>query len=379
MKNISQKKLRICLLSEYAYSLLTGVGDRVGGAEMQMILLGKELVKRSYDVSFVTFQKTKNSPEMIENLKVYNPFNIKKSGYTYFYLFNLYRLFKILNHIDADIYIQRGKTPLTGLILFFTKLKNKSFIHMMSSESNASSDLTIKTFKDLKKIFYRLGVQYCDFVICQTNHQKELLARTINKTGKVIKNICDIKQKNYVRNKENTLKILWVGRLLKSKKPDLFLLLAKNIPDFKFWIIGSPSDEEPEYYREIKEDANKIHNLDFIGFVPHNEMQKYYEKTSLLINTSENEGFPNTFLEAWENAIPVVSLAFDPDEIICKYVLGFHPMTFNDLVKDIHLLVTNEKLRITMGINGKDYVIREHNITNIINEYEQIFKEIKIC
>ena len=379
MENHMSKKVKICLLCEYAYSLLTGEADEIGigGAELQMTILAKELAKRLYDVSFVTFQKTRTSFRLFENIKIYVPFDYKTSGYTYLLPWNIYKLLKILEIIDADIYIQKGKSPLISMISFYSKLKNKSFIHLLSSDNSASSDLNIKTIKNLKNIIYRYGVKYCDYVICQTNHQKELLNNTIGKMGRVIKNMCIINQKENVRNKTNNLKVIWVGRLSKAKKPDLFLLLAKNIPDFRFWMIGAiSSSEELNYYREIKESAKMIKNLDFIGFVPHNKIFGYYEKSYLLINTSPNEGFPNTFLEAWSCGIPVVSLNFDPDEIICKYKLGFHSMTFDDLVKDIRLLLNNEELRITMGINAKNYVLREHNIHSIMDEYEKIINEI---
>jgi len=368
-------KLKICLSSEYAYSLLSGGGSRVGGAELQLTLLAKELVNRSYDVSFVTFEKSSSSIEVVEDIKVYNPFNIRGSGYTYLYPYHMYKLLKILNKIDADIYIQKGLTPLTGVTAFFTKFKNRVFLHLVSSDTNVSIDLHIRTIKNLKNLFYRFGVKYCDRVICQTNHQKNLLNQIIGKKGKLIKNLYLPPQIEYNQKDASKLKVLWVGRLQKGKKPELFLRLAKNITDFRFWMIGGPSDEDPEYYNKIKEAAARINNLDFIGFVPHNKIDRYYAESSLLINTSSIEGFPNTFLEAWGNYIPVVSLSFDPDEIICKHKLGFHSEDFDNLVKNTYTLLKNKSLRKKMGIEGRKYVEKEHNISNILEKYEKIFNE----
>ena len=75
------KNIKICILSEYAYFLIKGENTRIGGAELQMVLLAKELIKKSYDVSFVTFEKTNNDFEKIGKLKIYNPFDIKKKGF----------------------------------------------------------------------------------------------------------------------------------------------------------------------------------------------------------------------------------------------------------------------------------------------------------
>ena len=368
------KKLKICFLSEYAYSLITGNGQTVGGAELQMVNLSKELKKRSYDVSFVTFEKSNSSYELIEGIKVYNPFNNHVSGYTYLFPHNLHKLLKILNKIDADVYIQRATSPLTGFMAFFARLKNKIFIYSASSDNDVSINLVIKNIKDLKKLFYKFGVKHCDFLICQTNHQKNLLKETISKEGKVIKNIYLSPKIEFNKKKVSQLKILWVGRISSEKRPEIFLKLAEKIPEFNFWMIGAPSKKDPEYYKKIKEATSKINNLDFIGFVPHNKIERFYKESLLLINTSLGEGFPNTFLEAWGNYTPVVSLGFDPDEIICNNKLGFHSKNFDDLVKDTKLLIKNSRLRKEMGINGRKYIEKEHNVEKITNEYLTIFE-----
>ena len=97
--------MKICILSEYAYSLVTNKNDAVGGAELQMTLLAKELAKRSYDVSFVVFANKENTVKVIDGIKVYNPFDNQHSGYTYLYPQNMYKLFKLLCEILSLIHI----------------------------------------------------------------------------------------------------------------------------------------------------------------------------------------------------------------------------------------------------------------------------------
>ena len=367
------RKIKICILSELAYSLLSGNGIR-GGAELQMVILAKELVKRSYDVSFITFEKSDTSNEDIDGIRVYNLFHTRTRGSTYLYPQNMYKLFKALKKIDADIYIQRAATPLTGFIAFFTKLNKKIFLYSTSSDNDVSDFISIKSLKDLRNLFFRFGVKHCNMVICQTNHQKNLLKQRLSKEGKVIKNFypCSIYPQNQINS--STVKILWVGRIRKEKRPDLYLSLAKYFPDFKFLMIGGPSSVHPEYYDELKESAIKIKNLTFIGFIPYNKMEKYYIESTLLVNTSPSEGFPNTFLEAWGKGIPVVSLDFDPDEIICKKKLGFHSQTFEQLIEDIKTLVTNSQLRAEIGMNARRYIENEHNVNKLVHEYELVFE-----
>jgi len=369
------RDIKICILSELAYSFLKGEGIR-GGAELQMTTLAKELVKKSYDVSFVTFLKSRDSPETVDDIKVYNPFYNKNSGYTYLYPQNMYKLLKILNKINADIYIQRAITPLTGIIAFFAKLKSKAFLYSVSSNKDVSDHLLIKSVVDLKKLFYRFGVKYSQLIICQTNDQKNLLEQRLGKEGVIIKNFYIPEQAEFNQRNSSNLKVLWVGRILREKRPELFLRLAKKNPKFKFGMIGFPSSTDPNLYYKIKEAAECINNLEFIGFVPHDEIGRYYAESSLFISTSSNEGFPNTFIEAWGHYTPVVSLGFDPDEIICKNKLGLHSETFEQMIEHTKMLLKDEKLRVQMGLNSRRYVEREHNIKKIINEYEQIFDSL---
>ena len=370
--------MKICILSEYAYSIYAN-DNSAGGAELQMTILAEEFVNRSHDVSLVTFGKNKNFSQVINGIKVYHPFYVRGKGYVYLYPQNLYKLFKILNKIDADIYIQRATTPLTGLVAFFAKLKKKIFVYSVSSNACVSDNLTIKGINDLKKLIYKFGVKNSKCVICQTKDQKDLLKQTIGKDGVIIKNIYIPPKIESIKKNTSLLKVLWVGRIIKEKRPELFLKLAKDLPNINFCMIaslGSFSTYSIKYYNDIKEAANKINNLDFKGFIPYKKINRYYAESSLFINTSYVEGFPNTFLEAWGNYKPIITIDFDPDEIICKYKLGLHSKTFEQLKNDIKSLLKNDKLREEMGNNSRKYVEKEHNLSKIINEYELLIKKL---
>jgi hypothetical protein len=212
--------MKICILSEYAYYHLGGKENNTGGgAELQMALLAKGLLKKSHDVSFVTFIKSYHSYEMIDGIKVYNPFDNKHSGLTYLYPWNIYKLFKILNQIDADVYIQRASTPLTGWIAFFTKLNNRIFLYSSSSDKDVSKTLVIESITDFKRWLYSYGVKNSNSVICQTNHQKDLLRKFIEKEGTVIKNLYPLSGHSYNNKNNSNSNIIWIGRLIKEKKP----------------------------------------------------------------------------------------------------------------------------------------------------------------
>jgi glycosyltransferase involved in cell wall biosynthesis len=337
-----------------------------------MTILAKELVNRGYDVSVITFDKSTKSPEIINGLKVYNAFNKKESSYSYLHPLNTYKLLKILYNIDADIHIQRAGTPLTGIIAFFARIRNKVFIFSSSSNGNVSTAMRINSIKELGKLIFRYGVQNSDCVVCQSKYQKELLWQTIKKDGIVIKNVYILPRKSKMNNHDSK-KVLTVSRIGREKRMELFLKLSKKNPDINFIIIGGPSKTDKDYYNHLKAEAKNIQNLEFLGFIPHKEIDRYYQEASMFVSTSQTEGFPNTFLEAWGNGIPVISFGFDPDDIISKYELGFHPTNFDELEENVYALLQDEKLRNEMGKNGRKYVIKEHSIDKIVDEYEELF------
>jgi hypothetical protein len=74
-------------------------------------------------------------------------------------------------------------------------------------------------------------------------------------------------------------------------------------------MVGGPSAEADgeALFARIKEAASTIPNLDFVGFVPFGEIDAHFNAARLFVNTSDYEGFPNTFLQSWSRGIPTVS------------------------------------------------------------------------
>jgi glycosyltransferase involved in cell wall biosynthesis len=63
------------------------------------------------------------------------------------------------------------------------------------------------------------------------------------------------------------------------------------------------------------EAAKDLPNLEVLGFLPLQEVEKHFDRASVFVSTSEAEGFPNVFLQAMRRGIPIVSFV-DPDGII---------------------------------------------------------------
>ena len=119
--------------------------------------------------------------------------------------------------------------------------------------------------------------------------------------------------------------VAWVGVLRQPKRPDLLIEIARRLPSVDFVVCGAPSSHRspPGYGERIIDDFKAIPNLRYLGHVPPDRAIEIIGDAALLLSTSDGEGFPSVFLEAWANGTPVVSLSIDPDRLIARKRLGY--------------------------------------------------------
>lgn len=369
-------KPKICFCALNAYPLLSGTNlGFTGGAEFQQVLLAKELVKRGFDLSFVVFDHGQEPFEIIDGIRIYK--TVPK-GYILSGVSSLYHAIKsvwnALKRAGAHIYCERGagRGYDVGFVALFCLLKKKRLICSIANDDVAEGKY-IKTLKLHQRVLYNFGLKRADCIIAQSEYQQELLKRNFNRDSIILKSLCPIET---VEKSESDLIVLWVGTVRPEwKQPELFLKLAKAIPDAKFQMVGGGGTDK-QFYEEIRGKAKRIPNLQFVGFVPYPDINKYFQNASILVNTSSIEGFPNTFIQAWSYYVPTVSLSVNPDGIISKLKLGFHSKTFDQLVRDVKTLLEDEQLCKEMGKNARQYVEREHDITKIADKYIEVFNHL---
>ncbi|MEJ1964052.1 MAG: glycosyltransferase [Gammaproteobacteria bacterium] len=93
--------------------------------------------------------------------------------------------------------------------------------------------------------------------------------------------------------------VLWVGAMRPLKRPKLLLELARRLPHLKFEIAGGPSSDRPALFEEVKQGSKALPNVHFLGPVPYHDVRALFEHARLVVSTSEIEGMPNIYLQAW--------------------------------------------------------------------------------
>jgi glycosyltransferase involved in cell wall biosynthesis len=358
-------KISFVSLSSYPIILKNNL-EYIGGAEIQQVELAYELKKYGFKIFFITYGDNHNNFNEIDGIKIISTYGRYERNSLNFFNKSII-IWKRMKEVNSDIYIHRSGAP--GIVTIFGLLHNKKIIKMVASNAEVTGQNIIKSSwisNCLQKIGNSIDFIFSDSCICQNDYQKTILKKKFGLNCLIIKNAFDIPlQEKTIKDGRN---ILWVGTIRRIKRPEIFLEIAKKLPYYKFLMIGGKG-EDNEFYEKIVKEIKNIKNVDFVGFIPHNEILKYYKKSIILVNTSETEGFPNIFLEAWMNYMPVISLDIDPDDIIIKYNLGFHSGFIDQMIKDINLLMNDEHLLVQLGENARNYVKINHDIKDIIIQY----------
>ena len=372
------KPKKICFISFFSFPVLSqSISEVVGGAELQQGILAGELVKKDYDVSFLVPDQGQALCQLIDGLKLYKslPWELaqkKLIAKLYQYPLILLITWRRLNLADSQIYFQKMVGATSALIVFFCRVKKRKYVHCVASDGEVNGTY-IK--KQRFPWLTRWAIRNADGIITQSRHQQALLKLNFNRESTVIENMCLMP--DILPPKEQPPVVLWVGNMRKVKCPELFLKLATALPEVKFRMIGGASPwEDPDYFEELKKSAARLPNLEFMGFIPYHQVSQYFDTASILVNTSDFEGFPNTFLQAWSRFTPVISLNVDPDGIICQHKLGIHSHSFDQMVKDVQSLVHNESLQKEIAERGRRYVEQTHDITKIVPKYIELFEQL---
>jgi glycosyltransferase involved in cell wall biosynthesis len=317
--------IRVCFVNFYAYPLFNpAAGVSFGGAELQLATMATELARDpGFAVSFLVREAGQPPGEVREGVAIHGfappglgaPFTGEAR--------HLRALWGQLREIDPEIVIQRAAGTLTGEIALFCALRRRAFIYMVAHDSDLGGSRP--PWWDpgprgaVNWALYRLGLRLAARVVVQHGGQAALLRTRYGKEG--IVRPC-VQRLPGPQAPQRERFILWVARAEPWKQPERFLELARAFPQERFVMICPPAESDPGLFRRVREEAALLPNLEFRDFVPYPEIEGFFARALLFVNTSRSEGFPNTFVHAWKHGTPVLSLAVDPEGAILEHGLG---------------------------------------------------------
>ncbi|MFH1772288.1 MAG: glycosyltransferase family 4 protein [Candidatus Omnitrophota bacterium] len=356
--------MKVCFISPRTYPLFhSEVQEVFGGAEVQFYLVGCEITKDSnFEISFLVGDYGQSEIESYNNIRLIKALHFKKNIFAKIYYF-----YKAFNKANADTYIQTTLTPFSGIIALCCRVKRKRLIYRVAHDNETDGGYA-KIYGNIRYFFGRIVFLLADAIIVQNEYQRTSLKKNMNINGNLIRNgyiLSEIPlgQKEY---------ILWVGRSEPFKRPKLFLKLARENPDKHFVMLCQPIDN-PELDNEIANEAKDIPNLKFVSFIPFHKVDDYYQRAMLFVNTSSQEGFPNTFLHACAATTPILSLKVNPDSFLNNYKCGLCADDDWAQFVDMFERLCDPNLTEEYGLNARKYLECEHDVRICVRQYKKLF------
>lgn len=343
-----------------------------GGAEIQLVTLGRAFQQKGYDVEFIVNESSPPGYQCIDGIGVHKvPF--KHMGMSNAYLLiDILRFFKSLVVINADIYLMKLPRHMLFPLGLYAALFRKKVVFIGQVDGDASKSKLKSTDNKIASSMYRLGLLFTDAIVAQTNFQKVGFTTRFKGQIQVIGNILTLSRtETFTKNGS----ILWVGNSGKHKQPELFLELAARLPEYKFKMIMSPCSQRSDD-SFIREKLYQVPNLEYLGAVPFSQMASHFQMATLFVSTSESEGFPNVFLQAWQCRTPVASLNIDPDNVIQRFGLGRLSGSFERLVENVSELMSSDDIRTEMADNAQDYTLAHHSSEVVVDKYIDLFSNL---
>jgi glycosyltransferase involved in cell wall biosynthesis len=344
----------------------------MGGAELQAHYLEKEALLQSWasHYCFVSNGRMceKHSGTILHPIPQKNTWS-KLGNIKYPYAGDLLRALK---EISPDVIYQRGGFAFTGIAALYAQKNNCRFVFHIAGDRDVQK-LSMpwqKPYMIPELKLMRYGIIKADLIIAQTRSQAEELMRNYDRKAVLIPNGHPVPSDS--AKSSDKISILWIANWKTIKQPEVFVRLAEEIgrrEDVRFVMIG-----RKDRYEKLVEKAIQ-NNIEVKGEIVNDEVNQLLAASHILVNTSRQEGFSNTFIQAWLRRVPVVSLQVDPDDILQREQIGFCSGSFEKLVQDTKRLIADHRLRDSMGQKAREYAVKHHSLDNM-KQLLQVFSSL---
>ena len=220
--------------------------------------------------------------------------------------------------------------------------------------------------------FYRVRVNQIDRLLAVSDFTRGLVRRKWGRDSTTLYPPCPIDLYNRLPGRKENL-VITVGRIALEKRMELFLELARKLPELSFAIVGSIASEKESHLVKLREVAPP--NVTFV-ISPLRKVKDILGRAKVYVHTALNEHFGITIVEAMAaGCVPVVHNSGGPMEIVSDDV-GYRWNSIGEASRQVSTMIENDHLR---GEKSKAAVLRanlfgpapfESGIGEVIRQYE---------
>src|SRR5438132_3910363 len=343
----------------------------IAGEGVQQTLLGRALARRGHNVSMVVGEYGQVDGAEWEGIRVFKAYRPNAGLPVLRFIHPRWTgMWSARARADAELYYTSCAGMHVGLVALFCRHHRKRFVFRTASDADCDgSRLLVPFARD--RCLYAYGLRRANAILVQSASQSETLARNYGLAGRVAGMLVEKPQPVGARD----IDVLWVSNIRGVKRPDRILELAERLPEVKIHMVGGPLPGEEALFRDVRDTAATKANLTFHGRLSYRDANQLYGRAKVLVNTSDVEGFPNSYLQAWLRGVPVVTL-IDPDRVIERQGLGDTVRSAAEIAEAIRRLLAEPAAWKAVSDRCRAFMAQEYGEDKVLRPYLETFDEI---
>jgi glycosyltransferase involved in cell wall biosynthesis len=307
--------VKFLFLSSYAHLALDPETDRVsGGAELQVALMARELAQRGHEVVLVSGDHGQPDNRVLQGVRSRLGGRFHTGG-----VGDLAGALPIVNRIIREerpdwIFVYGWTTWLFFLLQARSRgCTRLGFTCMLDTEINGE----FRRENPVRGALFDFGMRRSDARFAITDYQlAEFHRRGMS---------CSLYRplvlpRSNPRSASKDIDFLWIARCHPIKRPHIFLDLVERNPNARCVMI-SPK-EDAELWATVRDRAQQLPNLEFRERVPYHSVQEFYDRAQIFVNTSEFEGFANSYIQAGQGEAAILALSVNSDGVLTRFNAG---------------------------------------------------------
>lgn len=365
-------------MAKKALFIINTIGN--GGAERVCVNMANELLKKNFEVDFITTktQVNNNLYELNDKINIYS-LNCKRKNKLLKVIEVLLKINKLNSFIknkekDGNYEIITSHLPVANIITRFSVVSKRSlyvFHTKIKTYDNFNHNMFIKLFN----IFFKKRK-----IVCVSNGVREEAINDYKMDKKYIRTIYNpidlttIQKKASEKLEEKFLSkkyILQVGRFNEAKRQDRAVDIfykGKFYEEYNLVFCGVGDLEEP-IRRKVKK-MNLEKSVYFVGW--QKNIYKWIKNADILLCTSDYEAFPMNLIEALACNTKIVTsnCNYGPKEIMLGEFSEF-------LVESDNISEYIEKIKKIQKFYPKikNNILEKCDVKKIIYDYIYFYKE----
>ena len=367
-------KPRVCFVAPHAWPVFSRDPDLpvVGGAEVQQAILMRLLAANGYPVSLVSLDYGQEDGAVLDGVTVHKAFAPAAGVPVLRFLHpRLSSMWRALRAADADVYYYRSAAMWLGVVTSYCRRRGRRSIYAAASDKDFLPDQggQIRFARD--RWLFRRGMAAADRIVVQNEAQRLSCRAVSGRDALVIPSCYEPPCGPPAGPQGRRERVIWVGTVHPGKRPEMLLELARRLPHRRFLMIGGPAGgADNPYFAGVRRAAQALPNVEFTGFLPLAEVERRFDEARVLVLTSEYEGMPNVFLQAWARGVPTVSTV-EAGAPANRVVAG--P---DALERDVEALLATPALWERASARCRRYFERTHSSAEALARYAGLLEDL---